>query len=124
VARGKWAVKSAASVRQSATGSCRAESDRMTIPSDGSQSNAHPGGATLSIWQDTVDLPRFPKLTRSGSTQVCVVGAGIAGMTTAYLLAREGRKVVVLDDGPIAGGETGRTTAHLTYAMDDRIHWL
>ena len=96
----------------------------MTTPSDGSQANPHPGGATLSIWQDTVELPRFPKLTRSGSTSICVVGAGITGLTTAYLLAREGKKVVVVDDGPIAGGETGRTTAHLTYALDDRIYWL
>jgi glycine/D-amino acid oxidase-like deaminating enzyme/nitrite reductase/ring-hydroxylating ferredoxin subunit len=49
-----------------------------------------------------------------------VIGAGIAGLTTAYMLAREGKSVVVLDDGPIAGGETGRTTAHLSNAVDDR----
>ena len=96
----------------------------MTIPSDGKQANTHPGGATQSVWQDTADLPHFPKLQKSGSTDVCVVGAGIAGLTTAYHLAREGKKVTVLDDGPIGGGETGRTTAHLVYAMDDRIHWL
>jgi glycine/D-amino acid oxidase-like deaminating enzyme/nitrite reductase/ring-hydroxylating ferredoxin subunit len=41
-------------------------------------------------------------------------------MTTAYLLAREGVSVIVIDDGPIGGGETGRTTAHLTNALDDR----
>src|SRR5688500_10649607 len=40
-------------------------------------------------------------------------------MTTAYLLAQAGRRVVVLDDGPVAGGETGRTTAHLSWALDD-----
>jgi glycine/D-amino acid oxidase-like deaminating enzyme/nitrite reductase/ring-hydroxylating ferredoxin subunit len=51
---------------------------------------------------------------------VCVIGAGIAGLTTAYMLAREGKSVVVLDDGPVAGGETGRTTAHLSNAIDDR----
>jgi glycine/D-amino acid oxidase-like deaminating enzyme/nitrite reductase/ring-hydroxylating ferredoxin subunit len=49
---------------------------------------------------------------------VCVVGAGIAGMTTAYLLSREQQRVVVLDDGPVAGGETCRTTAHLVNAPD------
>jgi glycine/D-amino acid oxidase-like deaminating enzyme/nitrite reductase/ring-hydroxylating ferredoxin subunit len=54
------------------------------------------------------------------TADVCVVGAGIAGLTTAYLLAREGRSVIVLDDGAIAGGETGRTTAHLASALDDR----
>jgi glycine/D-amino acid oxidase-like deaminating enzyme/nitrite reductase/ring-hydroxylating ferredoxin subunit len=51
---------------------------------------------------------------------VCVIGAGIAGLTTAYLLAREGKSIVVLDDGPIGGGETGQTTAHLSNEIDDR----
>ena len=92
--------------------------------SDGTQSNPHPGGETTSIWQGTCEVPRYPKLTRSGTTEVCVVGAGIAGLCVAYHLAREGKKVTVLDDGPIGGGETGRTTAHLTYAMDDRIYNL
>src|SRR5688572_18536923 len=45
-------------------------------------------------------------------------------MMTAYHLAREGRKVIVLDDGPIGGGESGRTTAHLTDALDDRFYSL
>jgi glycine/D-amino acid oxidase-like deaminating enzyme len=41
-------------------------------------------------------------------------------MTTAYLLARQGKSVVVLDSGPVAGGQTRRTTAHLSNAIDDR----
>ena len=45
-------------------------------------------------------------------------------MTTAYLLARAGKSVVVLDDGPIGGGMTGRTTAHLVTALDDRYFEL
>src|SRR6185503_15166315 len=49
---------------------------------------------------------------------VCIVGAGIAGMTTAYSLAAEGRSVIVLDDGPVGGGMTQRTTAHLSNAID------
>ncbi len=49
---------------------------------------------------------------------MCVIGAGIAGLSAAYQLARAGRSVVVLDDGPIGGGQTGRTTAHLSHAMD------
>jgi glycine/D-amino acid oxidase-like deaminating enzyme len=57
-------------------------------------------------------------------TEVCIIGAGIAGITTAYLLAREGKRVVVLDDGAVGGGETGRTTAHLSNALDDRYHVL
>ena len=92
--------------------------------SEGTQSNPHPGGATTSIWQGTFEVPSFPKLERSGSADVGVVGAGIAGLSVAYHRARAGKPVVVLDDGPIGGGESGRTTAHLTDAMDDRIYWL
>jgi glycine/D-amino acid oxidase-like deaminating enzyme/nitrite reductase/ring-hydroxylating ferredoxin subunit len=65
-------------------------------------------------------LPSFGPLAEDAKADVCVVGAGIAGMTTAYLLARQGKSVVVLDDGPIAGGQTQRTTAHLSNAIDDR----
>src|SRR5690349_21233484 len=76
--------------------------------------------ATTSVWMATATTPIQPKLRENIRTDVCIVGAGIAGMTTAYLLAKEGRSVVVLDDGAIGGGMSGRTTAHLTNAYDDR----
>jgi glycine/D-amino acid oxidase-like deaminating enzyme len=76
-------------------------------------------GATRSVWLDGIELGPTTPLTRSISTDVCVVGAGIAGLTTAYLLSREGLKVIVIDDGPLCGGETGRTTAHLANEIDD-----
>ena len=76
-------------------------------------------GATVSPWFATVDIPLRPPLDRDTDADVCVVGAGIAGLSTAYHLVREGRSVIVLDDGPIGGGQTGRTTAHLSNAIDD-----
>jgi len=76
--------------------------------------------ATTSIWMATANTPSQSRLKESIRTEVCIIGAGIAGLTTAYLLAKEGRSVVVLDDGLIGGGMTGRTTAHLTNAYDDR----
>jgi glycine/D-amino acid oxidase-like deaminating enzyme/nitrite reductase/ring-hydroxylating ferredoxin subunit len=76
--------------------------------------------ATTSVWMATANTPSQARLKENIRTDVCVIGAGIAGMTTAYLLAREGRSVVVVDDGAIGGGMTGRTTAHLTNAFDDR----
>jgi glycine/D-amino acid oxidase-like deaminating enzyme len=76
--------------------------------------------ATTSIWMATANTPSQSRLRENIRTDICIVGAGIAGLTTAYLLGREGRSVVVLDDGPIGGGMTGRTTAHLTNAFDDR----
>src|SRR5688572_19865654 len=82
-------------------------------------------GATRSAWMDGVPLiPGDGPLTGDAQADVCIIGAGVAGLTTAYLLAREGRSVIVLDDGPPGMGESLRTTAHLTAAMDDRIHVL
>ena len=77
-------------------------------------------GQSASIWMQRATVPSYTKLTGDITADVCVVGAGIAGMTTAYLLAREGRSVVVIDDGPIGGGQTERTTAHLANAIDDQ----
>ena len=76
--------------------------------------------ASTSIWMATANTPSQSPLRESIRTDVCIIGGGIAGLTTAYLLAREGRSVVVLDDGVIGGGMTGRTTAHLSNAYDDR----
>jgi FAD dependent oxidoreductase len=55
---------------------------------------------------------------------VAIVGGGIAGLTTAYLLSKSGKKVAVIEDGYIGSGETGRTTAHITHALDDRYYNL
>jgi glycine/D-amino acid oxidase-like deaminating enzyme/nitrite reductase/ring-hydroxylating ferredoxin subunit len=79
-------------------------------------------GSTRSIWMATAETPDLPRVTQDMRANVCIIGAGIAGMTTAYLLARAGRGVIVIDDGPVGGGETGRTTAHLTAALDDRYY--
>lgn len=80
--------------------------------------------SSLSIWQDTAPPIRFVPLREDLDADVCVIGAGIAGMSVAYELARKGRRVVVVDDGPVGGGETGHTTAHLASALDDRFATL
>jgi glycine/D-amino acid oxidase-like deaminating enzyme/nitrite reductase/ring-hydroxylating ferredoxin subunit len=64
-------------------------------------------------------MPETGPIPDDTVADVCVVGAGLAGLTTAYLLARAGKAVVVLDQGSIAAGETGRTTAHLSNEIDD-----
>jgi glycine/D-amino acid oxidase-like deaminating enzyme/nitrite reductase/ring-hydroxylating ferredoxin subunit len=74
--------------------------------------------SSASPWADT-EVPRFDMLDRHRKVDACVVGAGIAGLTTALLLAKAGRSVAVLEDGEIGSGETGRTTAHLANAIDD-----
>ncbi|MBV9126109.1 MAG: FAD-dependent oxidoreductase [Planctomycetes bacterium] len=75
---------------------------------------------STSVWMATATLPPQQSLGQDVRADVCVVGAGMAGLSTAYLLAREGKSVIVLEDGPIAGGQTQRTTAHLSNAIDDR----
>jgi glycine/D-amino acid oxidase-like deaminating enzyme/nitrite reductase/ring-hydroxylating ferredoxin subunit len=67
----------------------------------------------------TSQVPEQPNLTQNLRTEVCVIGAGIAGLTTAYLLARQGKRVAVIDSSTIGGGQTERTTAHLTNVLDD-----
>ena len=79
-----------------------------------------PLAGSVSLWEATAALPREDLPPGDTRPDVCVIGAGIAGMTTAYLLARAGRSVLVLDDGRIGGGQTQRTTAHLSCAIDDR----
>jgi glycine/D-amino acid oxidase-like deaminating enzyme/nitrite reductase/ring-hydroxylating ferredoxin subunit len=77
-------------------------------------------GRTLSVWLAEFQPPGFEPLKQDLDVDVCVVGAGIAGLSVAYGLARSGRSVVVLeDDAMIGAGETSRTTAHLTNAFDD-----
>jgi glycine/D-amino acid oxidase-like deaminating enzyme/nitrite reductase/ring-hydroxylating ferredoxin subunit len=72
------------------------------------------------IWREgapLVAIHHVPAL----HTEVCVIGAGIAGLTTAYLLRQAGHDVEVIDAYSPGAGETGRTTAHLTAVLDDRF---
>ena len=75
---------------------------------------------SVSIWKDDPPLLTEP-LTVDLETDVCIVGAGIAGMSVAYELSAAGQRVVVLDDNAIGGGETAQSTAHLSSALDDRF---
>jgi glycine/D-amino acid oxidase-like deaminating enzyme len=76
-----------------------------------------------SLWSE-VRREKAPPLSDKIRTKVLVIGAGIAGLSTAYELARRGTDVVVVDRGPIAGGMTARTSAHLSYQIDDFYYAL
>lgn len=75
-----------------------------------------------SCWADFNNRRTRPPLNASTSADVCIVGAGMAGISTAHALAERGLSVVVLDDGQIGGGQTEVTTAHLTYVLDRRFY--
>ena len=89
-------------------------------------------GSRESSWYFNIEQPiKFTKLTSNipssaevEPVDVVVIGGGIAGLTTAYLLSKSDKKVVVIEDGYIGSGETGRTTAHITHALDDRYYNL
>ena len=81
-------------------------------------------GYNESYWIDSVHSNVFEKLEKDIKTDVLVIGGGIAGLTTAYCLAMASKKVILIEDGLIGSGESGRTTAHLTNALDDRYYTL
>jgi glycine/D-amino acid oxidase-like deaminating enzyme/nitrite reductase/ring-hydroxylating ferredoxin subunit len=76
-----------------------------------------------SAWQST-GMPKFEKLSRDMKCDVLVIGGGMTGLTTAYLLTRAGKKVCLLERDTLASGDTGCTTAHLTYVTDERLSAL
>ena len=77
---------------------------------------------SVSAWMSTKVMEDAPSLSRSESTEIVIVGSGIAGMSVAYELVKAGKDVVILDRGPIGKGMTSRTTAHLTAECDDGFH--
>ncbi|MCM3628533.1 FAD-dependent oxidoreductase [Paenibacillus glycanilyticus] len=72
-----------------------------------------------SYWTATQEeRPKCPKLTQDSEADVVVVGGGISGITTAYLLSQEGLRVVLVEAGEILNGTTAHTTAKITAQHD------
>jgi glycine/D-amino acid oxidase-like deaminating enzyme/nitrite reductase/ring-hydroxylating ferredoxin subunit len=79
---------------------------------------------TLPYWADSASLPELGKIDRDIDADVVVIGGGITGLTTAYLLLSAGKSVAVLERGRCASVDTGHTTAHLTMVTDTRLSEL
>ena len=73
---------------------------------------------TKSYWTDTEPIPRYPALDRDLDVDAVVVGAGITGLTAAYLLQQSGKKVAVLERRRVGGVDSMATTAHVTCVTD------
>jgi monoamine oxidase len=67
-----------------------------------------------SIWTETVRIPGRNPLPGNRRTEVVVIGAGMAGILTAFYLQRHGVHVVVLEADRIGSGQSGYTTAKIT----------
>lgn len=67
-----------------------------------------------SVWTKSITLPSFPALSEEQSVDVAVIGGGLTGLLTAYLLKDSGLSVIVLEKGTIGHGATGFTTAKIT----------
>ena len=67
-----------------------------------------------TVWNWNVQIDRREPLQQDIKTDVAVIGAGMAGILTAYLLERAGLDVVILEAERIASGQTHKTTAKIT----------
>ena len=79
-------------------------------------------GDTDPVWVHQMpysQYPSFPKLERNIETDVCIIGCGVAGLSTAYELTTRGKKVAILEGRHVLSGESGRTSGHLSNALDD-----
>lgn len=71
-----------------------------------------------SVWSESCKFRKREALNKDIKTDVLVIGAGIAGILTAYMLKQKGRDVVLIDAAEIASGNTKNTTAKITSQHD------
>lgn len=76
-------------------------------------------GAHISLWQSSASITGVSvKSAQMQHADCLIVGAGITGVTTAYLLAKSGKQCILVDAHQLGFGTTGGTTAHLNTFFD------
>jgi glycine/D-amino acid oxidase-like deaminating enzyme/nitrite reductase/ring-hydroxylating ferredoxin subunit len=78
----------------------------------------------VPFWVDSAPIQKFPRLQRNINVDVVVIGAGVTGITVAYLLKKSGSTVALIERERVASIDTGHTTAHLTYVTDVELQEL
>src|SRR5258708_36921534 len=78
----------------------------------------------VPYWINSAPIKRFPRLQKNVHVDILVIGAGITGITAAYLLKQAGLSVALIERDRVASVDTGHTTAHLTYVTDVELQEL
>jgi glycine/D-amino acid oxidase-like deaminating enzyme/nitrite reductase/ring-hydroxylating ferredoxin subunit len=78
----------------------------------------------IPVWIDDTPIQKFPKLQRNITVDVLVVGAGVTGISSAYLLKKAGSTIALIERERVVSIDTGHTTAHLTYVTDEPLQQL
>lgn len=89
---------------------------------DNSQHFLNTSGDRDPVWVHLMPyskFPEFPPLDRDVETDVCVVGSGVAGTSISYELVARGWRVTMIEARHVLSGESGRTSGHLSNALDD-----
>lgn len=68
-----------------------------------------------SIWKKDIKFPSFPEIEGKVNTDVLIIGGGIAGILTAYMLKQEGIDYILVEKNRICSGTTQNTTAKITF---------
>src|SRR5690349_9149435 len=79
---------------------------------------------TTSVWRATAPQSGFGLLQGDISTDILVIGGGITGLTTALLLAREGRAVMLLEAQTVGSGTTGNSTGNLYETLSQGLNGI
>ena len=67
------------------------------------------------LWLDKIELPEFDQLNYEAKTDVLIIGGGIAGILTAYLLKAKGIECILFEKERICRGVTCGTTGKITF---------
>ena len=78
-----------------------------------------------SLWIDEIEkINSNGELSEDTSANVCIIGAGISGITLSYYLTKKGYKTIVIERNEIGHGVTGHTTAKITSQHSLIYHYL
>lgn len=77
-----------------------------------------------TLWQKNINGIERPSFSGDEQFDVLVVGGGLTGFLTSYLLSREGKRVAIIERDRVASGATAYTTAFLTYIVDTDLKKL